>query len=267
MTTTAAQQVALDNALKEPTYQVVLDALALATYYPSFLIIVDVLEIYMQQFWFTINKKDSTTYKFKIDKKSYRLIWKYLEKSSRYVLDFQIKTLMNSHQMMKLSPPLRNLDTKETLNLSLKWSLIRSQILWGMFYKKKVNFVELLWEDFTFQIENRDHKKQENMYYPRFTKAIIHHFISKDKSDDFQVYGALLPKRMTNQQMRDSNAYKTYLAYATGKASPKMKRKLKKPASPSKKITLVTKEEEEPEPTKKVVSSKKPATKRQSAGV
>ncbi|GJV42078.1 hypothetical protein Tco_1420518 [Tanacetum coccineum] len=99
------------------------------------------------------------------------------------------------------------------------------------------------------------------MYYLRFTKSIIHHFISKDKSismrnrmfmhtarddsilspmrfvsrsDDFQVYGARLPKRMTNQPMRDSDAYKTYLAYATGAESPKMKRKLKKHASPSK---------------------------------
>ncbi|GKF21131.1 hypothetical protein Tco_0069769, partial [Tanacetum coccineum] len=110
------------------------------------------------------------------------------------------------------------------------------------------------------------------MYYPRFTKAIIHHFITKDKSismryrmfmhtarddnilglmrfvsrsNDFQIYGALLPNRMTNQQMRDSIAYKTYLAYANGVTSPKMKRKFKKPASPSKKRTLVTVEEEE----------------------
>ncbi|GJY17864.1 hypothetical protein Tco_0389355 [Tanacetum coccineum] len=36
--------------------------------------------------------------------------------------------------------------------------------------------------DFTFQIENRDTKKQEKIYYPRFTKVVIHHFISKDKS-------------------------------------------------------------------------------------
>ncbi|GJY82927.1 hypothetical protein Tco_0496303 [Tanacetum coccineum] len=95
MTNTSAQQVALDNDLvplekrveigkcnmridptktqKEPTYQVVLDALALTTCYPAFLITTDVLEIYMHQFWFTINKKDSTSYRFKIDKKSYRI--------------------------------------------------------------------------------------------------------------------------------------------------------------------------------------------------
>ncbi|GJX81599.1 hypothetical protein Tco_0331080 [Tanacetum coccineum] len=50
-------------------------------------------------------------------------------------------------------------------------------------------------------------------------------------SEDFQIYGSVLPKRKTNQQMRESNAYKTYLTYATGVASPKMKRKVKKPAS------------------------------------
>ncbi|GJY72744.1 hypothetical protein Tco_0477175 [Tanacetum coccineum] len=67
----AAQQIALDNALvspdhhvkigkcnmridttktqKEPTYQVVLDALALSPLYPTFLITAEVLEIYMHQ--------------------------------------------------------------------------------------------------------------------------------------------------------------------------------------------------------------------------
>ncbi|GKF63286.1 hypothetical protein Tco_0186734, partial [Tanacetum coccineum] len=83
-------------------------------------------------------------------------------------------------------------------------------------------------------------------------------------SDDFQVYGALLLNRMTNQQMLDSDAYKTYLAYATGATSPKMKRKVKRHASLSKKRTLVIVEEEEPETAKKVVPTKKPATKRHS---
>ncbi|GKE34518.1 hypothetical protein Tco_1453840 [Tanacetum coccineum] len=72
MTTTTAQQVALDNALKELTYQVVLDALTLTTCYPAFLITADVPEIYMHQFWFTINKHDSS-YQFKIGKKRFTL--------------------------------------------------------------------------------------------------------------------------------------------------------------------------------------------------
>ncbi|GJT30343.1 hypothetical protein Tco_0910618 [Tanacetum coccineum] len=36
--------------------------------------------------------------------------------------------------------------------------------------------------DFAFHIDNRDVKKQEKMYDPRFTKAVINHFLSKDKS-------------------------------------------------------------------------------------
>ncbi|GKC20606.1 hypothetical protein Tco_1022756 [Tanacetum coccineum] len=157
-----------------------------------------------------------------------------------------------------------------------------------MYYNKNVEFVKLLWEDFVFQIDNKDHRKQKKIYYPRFTNAIIHHFISKDKSismrniifmhtvrddsvlgtlrfiskfDEYQVYGALLPEGMTNQQMRDSPAYMTYLAFATGAATPKKARKFKKPASPSKKKTRVAIEE----PTKK--PAKKPTTRKQSSGV
>nr|GEV79576.1 hypothetical protein [Tanacetum cinerariifolium] len=60
----------------------------------------------------------------------------------------------------------------------------RAQILWGMFYKKNVNFVGLLWEDFQFQADNREisFARKENMTYPRFNKVIINHFISKDKT-------------------------------------------------------------------------------------
>ncbi|GJY96659.1 hypothetical protein Tco_0513569 [Tanacetum coccineum] len=50
-------------------------------------------------------------------------------------------------------------------------------------------------------------------------------------------------------------------------ASPKVKRKVKRHASPSKKRTLVTVKEEEPELTKKVIPTKNPASKRQSSGV
>ncbi|GJW67724.1 hypothetical protein Tco_0122148 [Tanacetum coccineum] len=93
--TTIAQQIALDNALvalenqrgigkgnmrinpgmkpKEPTYQVVLDALALITCYPAFLITADVPVIYMHQFWATVNKHNAS-YRFKIDNKRFYVI-------------------------------------------------------------------------------------------------------------------------------------------------------------------------------------------------
>nr|GEW67375.1 MAK10-like protein [Tanacetum cinerariifolium] len=80
---------------KEPTYQVVLYALALTTYYLAFLITADVPDIYMHQFWFTINKKDSTLYKFKIDKKS-------------YIIDMEV-----FREIFQISPRLLNQDFDE----------------------------------------------------------------------------------------------------------------------------------------------------------
>ncbi|GKC77835.1 hypothetical protein Tco_1128609 [Tanacetum coccineum] len=91
-----SQQVALDDALvapencsvigkcnirieptktqKEATYQVALDTLKLSPCYQAFLVTVDVPEIYMHQFWFTISKiKDTSSYQFNLDKKKFRI--------------------------------------------------------------------------------------------------------------------------------------------------------------------------------------------------
>ncbi|GJX71368.1 hypothetical protein Tco_0308539 [Tanacetum coccineum] len=90
--TTKAQQIALDDALvapenrrvigkcnmrinpgikpKKPTYQVVLDALALTTCYLAFLITAKVPVIYMHQFWATVNKHNAS-YRFKINNKMF----------------------------------------------------------------------------------------------------------------------------------------------------------------------------------------------------
>ncbi|GJU63435.1 hypothetical protein Tco_1245270 [Tanacetum coccineum] len=110
------------------------------------------------------------------------------------------------------------------------------------------------------------------MYYPRFTKAIIHHFLLQEKSlswrnrigmhtskDDYlintlrfvsrkeasQKYGAVLPDCLTSPAMKESKAYKTYLGFATGAVPPKAARKFKK-ASPSKKDNVHIPEDEEP---------------------
>ncbi|GKE06363.1 hypothetical protein Tco_1398381 [Tanacetum coccineum] len=47
---------------------------------------------------------------------------------------------------------------------------------------KNVDYVYLLWEDLVYQIENKVSKKNKDMYYPKFTKVIINHFMSKDQS-------------------------------------------------------------------------------------
>ncbi|GKD78186.1 hypothetical protein Tco_1340807, partial [Tanacetum coccineum] len=167
-----------------------------------------------------------------------------------------------------------------------KLRLSRAQILWGMFYQKNVDFVELLWEDFIYHVENRVYKKQEKMYYPRFTKAIIHHFLIQEKTLSWRnkigmhtskndylikslrfVYGAILPECLTSPVMKESKAYKTYLGYATGVVPPKMAQKFKK-ASPSKKDSdLVPVDKEPVQKGKRVKRPAKKSTTKPASGV
>ncbi|GKD39548.1 retrovirus-related pol polyprotein from transposon TNT 1-94, partial [Tanacetum coccineum] len=329
--TTNAQQISLDNALvasknrrviskcnmrinlrikpKEPTYQVVLDALALTICYPAFLITVEVPVIYMHQFWATINKHNAL-YRFKIENKSFSMNVEVFREilnicpmipgqefdeppSEEEALSFihelghsgEIKYITNVivdhlHQSWRTFASIINKCLCGKVSGLDKIRLSRVQLLWGMYYKKNLDFVALIWEDLAYQIDNKDSKKQDKMFYPRFIKIIIHHFLKKDKSilmrnrtfmhtarddsllgtmrlvsrhEDTQVYGAILPEAMTNQAMLDSVAYKTYYAIASGAEPPKSKKSHKKSdsaisyeGSPSKK-----KSTSKPQPSKK----------------
>nr|GEZ92856.1 hypothetical protein [Tanacetum cinerariifolium] len=93
------------------------------------------------------------------------------------------------------------------------------------------------------------------MYYPRFTKVIIHYFLTKKPSiprrnrvnwhyvrDDIlfftikvvsrhhntQQYGAILPIELTTEDIRNTTAYKEYYACATREAAPKPKASARK---------------------------------------
>ncbi|GKA64965.1 hypothetical protein Tco_0764672 [Tanacetum coccineum] len=69
---------------------------------------------------------------------------------------------------------------KTTALKSLRLS--HDQILWGMYHNKNVDYVYLLWEDLVYQVENKNSKKNNNMYYLRFTKVIVDYFMAKDLS-------------------------------------------------------------------------------------
>ncbi|GJS22893.1 hypothetical protein Tco_0451525 [Tanacetum coccineum] len=184
---------------KEPTFQIALDVLSLTPFYQAFLISASFPAIYMHEFWAT----------------------KFVDPPfEEEILAFIIK-LGYSKDIKSLSD-----------------------------VKKNVDYVYLLWEDLVYQIENKVSKKNKDMYYPRFTKVIINHFMSKDQSipirnkvdwhmakDDpilttmrfipkhetVQKYDAILPDTLTNQAMKESDAYKTYYDFATGKVIPKLK--------------------------------------------
>ncbi|GJT10330.1 hypothetical protein Tco_0857372 [Tanacetum coccineum] len=124
-----------------------------------------------------------------------------------------------------------------------------------MYHKKNVDYAYLLWEDFVYQVENNNVKKSNEMYYPRFTKVIINFFMTKDQSiprrnninwhyarddymfttikvvsrhEDIQLYGAIFPNELTNEDIKNSESYKEYYAIASGAEPPKTKACVKK---------------------------------------
>ncbi|GJW02846.1 hypothetical protein Tco_1561702 [Tanacetum coccineum] len=279
MNTTKEQQKELDDALvapenrlkigksnlrlssnlksKEPTIQVVLDALKLTPFYNAFEISADVLEIYMQEFWVTITRHHSSL-RFKLDGKShtvnvdnFRDMLKICPKLpgqkfeepplEEDILSFirdlghtgEIKFLSDvnvnhMHQPWRSFAAIINkcLSGKTTALESLRLS--RAQILWGMYHNKQVDYVYLLWEDLVFQVENKNSKKNNDMDDFMFTTIRV---ISKHK--DTQEYNDILPQLLTNQAMLESEAFKTYRAYATGEKAPKSKATKKKTDSES----------------------------------
>nr|GEY84057.1 hypothetical protein [Tanacetum cinerariifolium] len=301
MDTTIDQQVAMDEALvphahrlriersnfcllsdiksKESTLQLVYDVLRLTPFFKAFLVIVDVLEIYMQEFWATATVHQHSI-RFKMDNKkhivnleSFRemlhicprlphqpFVEPPFEEEIRAFLRFlghsgAIRRLTDVN-INKLHQPWRSFAAIINKCLTEKSSgydslrLSQAQILWGLYHKRNVDFASLMWVDFVYQVEHKDTKKSKEMYYPRFTKVIIHHFMLKDPSiprrnkvnwhyvrDDHmfttiklvsrhqntQQFGALLPIELTNEDIKNSNAYKEYYAFSTGATPPKPK--------------------------------------------
>ncbi|GKC18655.1 hypothetical protein Tco_1020805, partial [Tanacetum coccineum] len=141
-----------------------------------------------------------------------------------------------------------------------KLRLSRVQILWGMYHQKYVDYVELLWEDFTYQIDNKVYKKQENIIGMHTSKAdyLINTLRFVSRKEASQIYGAVLPECLTSPEMKESKVYKTYLGYATGEVVPKVARKFKKASLSKKESELVPGDEE---PVKKGKRLKTPAKK------
>nr|GEV93089.1 hypothetical protein [Tanacetum cinerariifolium] len=206
MDTTIDQQVAMDEALvphakrlrirrsnfrllsdiksKESTLQLVYDVLRLTPFFMAFLVTADVLKIYMQEFWVTATVHHHSI-RFKMDnKKHIEEILAFLHflghsEAIRRLTDVNINKL---HQPWRCFAAIINKCLTEKSSCYDSLRLSQAQILWGLYHKRNVDFAYPMWEDFVYQVEHKDTKKSNEMYYPRFTKVIIHHFMSKDPS-------------------------------------------------------------------------------------
>nr|GFB28909.1 hypothetical protein [Tanacetum cinerariifolium] len=171
----------LDISSKESTLQLVYDVLRLTPFFKAFLVTTDVLEIYMQEFWATATVHDHSI-QFKMDNK-------------KHIVNLESFKEMHSGEIRRLTD----------VNINKLHQPWRSFVA-----IRNVDFVYLLWEDFVYQVEHKDTKKSNEMYYPRFKK-------------NTQQFGAMLPIELTNADIRNSDAYKEYYAVATGATPPKTK--------------------------------------------
>ncbi|GJW00495.1 retrovirus-related pol polyprotein from transposon TNT 1-94 [Tanacetum coccineum] len=123
----------------------------------------------------------------------------------------EIKVITNVN-VNKLHQPWRSFSTVINKCLSGKSTgydslrLSQAQILWGMYNKKNVDYAYLLWEDFVYQVETKNVKRGNEMDDHMFTTIKV-----VSKHEDTQLYGAILPNKLTNEDIRNSESYKEYL--------------------------------------------------------
>nr|GFB50981.1 hypothetical protein [Tanacetum cinerariifolium] len=135
----------------------------------------------------------------------------------------QIRTLTDVN-INKLFQPWRSFGAVINKCLTRKSSgfdsfrLSQAQILWGLYHKRNIDYAFLIWEDFVYQVERKNHKKSNEMDDMIFSTIKV---VSRHQNT--QQYGAMLPIELTNDEIRNTKAYKEYYACATGEATPKPK--------------------------------------------
>nr|GEZ95185.1 hypothetical protein [Tanacetum cinerariifolium] len=186
----------------------------------------DVLEIYMQEFWATATVHHHSI-RFKMDNKKHIVNLESFREMLHICLRLPGQTFDE--------PPF-----KEEVLVFLR-SLRHSGAIRRL-----------------TDVEHKDTKKSNEMYYHRFTKVIIHHFMSKDLSiprknkvkwhyvrDDWmfttiklvsrhqnmQQFGAMFPIELINAEIKNSDTYKEYYAVVTGATPPKTKASVRKTKS------------------------------------
>nr|GFD46526.1 hypothetical protein [Tanacetum cinerariifolium] len=93
-------------------------------------------------------------------------------------------------------------------------------------HKKNVDFAYLPWKDFVYQVEHKDAKKSKDDHMFTMIKLVFRH-------QNTQQYGAILPVKLTNEAIRNSESYKEYYAITSGAEPPKTKASVRKKQSSS----------------------------------
>nr|GEY40781.1 hypothetical protein [Tanacetum cinerariifolium] len=84
--------------------------------------------------------------------------------------------------------------------------------------------------NFVYQVEHKDSKKSNEMYYPRDDQMFITIKLVP-RHQNTQQFGVMLPVELTNEDIRNSKAYKEYYVIASGAVPPKTKASVRKTKS------------------------------------
>nr|GEW12622.1 hypothetical protein [Tanacetum cinerariifolium] len=159
-------------------------------------------EIYMQEFWATATVYHHSI-RFKMENKKRIIILEYFRKMLHICLRLPGQTfdelpfeeeILAFFRFLRHSREIRKLTDFNINKLHQQWRsftavinkclsgkstsydslwLSQAQILWGMYHKKNVDFAYLLWEDFVYQVEHKDAKKSNEMYYPSLQEYYV----------------------------------------------------------------------------------------------
>ncbi|GKB85713.1 hypothetical protein Tco_0957985 [Tanacetum coccineum] len=161
--------------------------------------------------------------------------------------------------------------------------------------KENVDYLELIWEDVSYQIDHRNEKRsrRENMPFPDSQRSssitsssntilsnlkFQHYHTIKDDgivcrlkfvriSKDYQEYRLSIPETMLTDAIKQSESYQMFIKYSTGQIPPKKSRgkgSQKKKAADDSQETVDVSEEFEPKPesVKRKTSSKRRVKKK-----
>nr|GEY90134.1 hypothetical protein [Tanacetum cinerariifolium] len=217
METTIEQQVAMDEALIPSAQR--------CPFYKAFLVTTDVLEIYMQEFWATDNVHQHSI-RFKMDNKKHIL---ELE-SFRNILHICPRVQGQSFAKLpfeeKILDFIRFLGHSVTIRTLTDSSPILSSNLVGAIPQAECR---PCFPDMDLSIPRRN---KVNWHYVRddFMFSMIK-LVSRHQNT--QQFDALMPIELTNEEIRNSKAYKEYYAIATREAAPKPKASVRRTRSGS----------------------------------
>ncbi|GJT42274.1 hypothetical protein Tco_0950989 [Tanacetum coccineum] len=259
---------------KEETFQVIIDVIKNSTCIKAFTISIDVPEIFMQQFWYTIKKvKDSESYEFLlankkciIDAEVFRKILDICPRvkgkeftkvqdddaTLTFLIDLGYKgpphksTNMyvdHMHQPWRTLVAIINkcLSGKTTSNDRLRKSRI------DILKKKK--------------------SRREIMSFLRFTKddGIVSRLKLLRIGKDYQEYGLPITDMMRNDQIKQSESYQMVIKYSTRQIPPKKSRSKGsqgKKTTDTAKATVDVYEESDPEPARKRTANRRVVKKK-----